>query len=254
MYFSLRYCLAPKTLSTVAVFFVCSSSRNMPGYLSLVVFRVASMQRWGTPTARRPWTLFTSSQQHRPAGRSSSSWGVGSLQVEAAVIRYYYCYYNYYYYYYMDTFCRLIERLLSSARCFSSSAGSRPERLLQQLRPDQPQYQSGRRHYGKNAAEKKKKRHHGEKRFHSGSDKPLALILEVEIDAFDKEMWRVELNDSCSCRSKRACASRVNISDGARAKLALSEWVASFRMSFETLSITGWKRAPNFFVSAEGLK
>lgn len=138
-------------------FFVCSSSRNMPGYLFLVVFRVASMQRWGTPTARRPWTLFTSSPQHRPAGRSSSSWGVGSLKVEAAVLHYYYyCYYNSSYYY-MDTFCRLIEHLLSSARCFSSSAGSCPERLLQQLRPDQPQYQSGRRHYGKNAAEKKKK-------------------------------------------------------------------------------------------------
>lgn len=35
------------------------------------------MPRWETPTARRRWTLSTSSLRLKPAGRSNSCWGVG---------------------------------------------------------------------------------------------------------------------------------------------------------------------------------
>lgn len=39
--------------------------------------RAVLTPRWGTPTARQRWTLSTSSLRLKPAGRSSSCWGVG---------------------------------------------------------------------------------------------------------------------------------------------------------------------------------
>lgn len=39
--------------------------------------RAVLMPRWETPTARRRWTLSTSSLRLKPAGRSNSCWGVG---------------------------------------------------------------------------------------------------------------------------------------------------------------------------------
>lgn len=57
--------------------------------------------------------------------------------------------------------------LCLSVRRVSGPSGSGPEGLLQQLRPDQPQHQSRRRHYGNT---QRKRYHYGATRILSNSD------------------------------------------------------------------------------------